>query len=449
MLTEAESSGNTKSTHELSNIQTFIKNPEGRLLIMKKFIAAMTIMLQATTASALSWDDVTQYASDTWDSMTDYVMSWFSPDNTTPSSVIVQVNDDTLPGNIASEWDKLTGNLNDALTLRDKQDTLPDSAWFGDDKISNAKKINELLDRAVVILSGGDAGNSRAEAVKLRAKISSLRAGLDRLRNERITAPESTYLFWRDTKSKIDARISQTENEIARTEAEMSAMTSKLSRELRSIGLELTDSQTDILLNSVTGEDILNNTVIFDNVKAVVTKLEELSQEETSTLEITKRYTGMYLVLNDLLIHTQEGLVKKMDSEYKPMLAEIIKESETLRRDALSKSKNRAYTSAQRDSFSQNAKSNATTIEAAKLYGKLLDSQRLLLMTSIKGLRLNRDLAENTYRTVRSSGELRRLIHSGLNAFDSITALSMPELKIFESGIMREEFDEINRRLKK
>ena len=157
----------------------------------------------------------------------------------------------------------------------------------------------------------------------------------------------------------------------------------------------------------------------------------------------------MYLVLNDLLIHTQEGLVYKMDKEYKPMLAEIVREAEGLRRQALSKSKSSAYTASQRKSFSQNAVANATTIEAAKLYGKLLDSQRSSLMASIKSLRLNRDLAENTYKTVRSSGELRRLIHSGLEAFDTITNLSMPELKIFESGAMREEFDEINRRLKK
>ena len=415
---------------------------------MRKIIALALIIFQANSASALSWDDVTQYASDTWDDMTNYVMSWFSPDNTTPSNNMVTV-DDSLPGNIAGKWDKLSDNLNEALTLRDKQETLPDSAWFGDDKKSNAQKINELLDKAVIILSGSDTGNSRAEAVKLRAKISGLRSELDRLRNERITAPESTYLFWRDTKSKIDAKISQTEKEIAQTESDMAAMTSRLSQELRNIGLELTDSQTDILLNSVTGEDILNNTVIFDNVKAVVTKLEELSQEETNTLEITKRYTGMYLVLNDLLIHTQEGLLRKMEKEYKPMLTEIIRESETLRRDALAKSRNSAYTSAQRNSFTQNAKSNAATIEAAKLYGRLLDSQRASVTGSIKSLRLNRDLAENTYRTVKSSGELRRLIHSGLEAFDAVNNLSMPELKIFESGIMRSEFDEINRRLKK
>ena len=414
---------------------------------MRKAAALILIMFQVSRADAFGWEDISRYATDTWDSITDYVVSWFSPDTTTPTKVTVK--DETLPANLADNWDKLTGELNDTLTLIDKHETLPESAWFGDDKVSNSRKINELLDRAVAILSGGDAGNTRAQAVKLRARISSLRAELDTLRNERITAPESTYLFWRSTKSKIDAKIAETENEISRTEAEIGAMTAKLSQELKNIGLELTDSQTDILINSVTGEDILQNTVIFDNVKAVVIKLEELSQEDTNTLEITKRYTGMYLVLNDLLIHTQEGLVYKMDKEYKPMLAEIIREAEGLRRQALSKSKSSVYTASQRKSFSQNAVANATTIEAAKLYGKLLDSQRSSLMASIKSLRLNRDLAENTYKTVRSSGELRRLIHSGLEAFDTITNLSMPELKIFESGAMREEFDEINRRLKK
>ena len=414
---------------------------------MRKAAALILIIFQVSRADAFGWEDISRYATDTWDSITDYVVSWFSPDTTTPTKVTVK--DETLPANLADNWDKLTGELNDTLTLIDKHETLPESAWFGDDKVSNSRKINELLDRAVAILSGGDAGNTRAQAVKLRARISSLRAELDTLRNERITAPESTYLFWRSTKSKIDAKIAETENEISRTEAEIGAMTAKLSQELKNIGLELTDSQTDILINSVTGEDILQNTVIFDNVKAVVIKLEELSQEDTNTLEITKRYTGMYLVLNDLLIHTQEGLVYKMDKEYKPMLAEIIREAEGLRRQALSKSKSSVYTASQRKSFSQNAVANATTIEAAKLYGKLLDSQRSSLMASIKSLRLNRDLAENTYKTVRSSGELRRLIHSGLEAFDTITNLSMPELKIFESGAMREEFDEINRRLKK
>ena len=103
----------------------------------------------------------------------------------------------------------------------------------------------------------------------------------------------------------------------------------------------------------------------------------------------------------------------------------------------------------QRESFIKNAESNALTVRVANLYVKLLDQQKAATLESIKSLKLNRDLAENTYKTVKSSGELRGLIHSGLSLFDTINALKMPELKIFESGAMRLEFEEINRRLKK
>ncbi|MBQ3457602.1 MAG: hypothetical protein IJG30_01445 [Synergistaceae bacterium] len=407
---------------------------------MKKKIAAAVSLsfFWVNAAFSFGWEDVTRYASDTWDSVTAYVMNWFESDEP-PSD------------NLEGKWNKLTGTLNDALTLRDKQETLPDSTWipFAEDKESNSRKINALLDRALEILAEGEAGSARSQAVTLRNRITSLRQELDEIRNQRIDAPERTYLFWRSTKSKIDTRISQLEAEISRSETELKSLHSNLSAELRKTGLELTDTQADILLNSVTGEDILQNTVIFENVKAVVTKLEELSQNDTNTLDITRRYTGVYLVLNDLLIHTQEELLNRINGEYKLKLKEIISESELLKKQALSKSNDKTYTSAQRKSFAQNAKSNATTIEAAKLYGELLDSQRLAIMDSISELKRNRDLAENTYRTVRSSGELRGLIHSGLNAFDAIGNLSMPELKIFENVEMRAEFDEINRRLRK
>ena len=396
---------------------------------MKKTIAVIILVLQASCAHAGLWDNVC-----------DYVSGWFTGSNVSHT--------DTLPDNIAGNWDKLTNTLDDALTLRDKQESLPNSAWFGEDKVSNAAKINALLDKALVILSDGNSDNARSQAVKLKARLTDLRSQLDTLRNKRINAPDKTYIFWHDTKSKIDAKISQIQQEISLVENNISTVNAKVVDELSQLGISLTEEQADILINSVTGEDIIHNTVIFENVKAVTATLEQLSRQDSNNHEIIRRYAGMYLVLNDILIHTQEQLVRTMDSDYRPKLADILKEAEALRKDALSRSNNRKYSSSQRKSFALNAKSNAATIQAAKLYGKLLDAQKLSLMNSIKSLRLNRDLAENTYNTVKSSGQLRGLIHSGLDTIDAVIKLSMPELNIFEGNTFRAEFDEINRRLK-
>ncbi len=410
----------------------------------KKFFAGLVLVFMLCGSAYAS--DWTSYFKINLDGVGEYISGLFGKEKKNNTA-----SDEILPQHLASDWDSLTGNLTDALKLRDKNDSLPKNSWlpFKEDQQSNAKKINAILDSAMKILVNGEAGDMRREAGELREKLSLQRIELDELRNKRINAPESSYAFWRMTKDKADKKISELEDEIKSGEQRLKDINENLASALKNIGLDLDGKQTEILLNSVTGDDLLKNTVIFSNVKSVVTKLEALSQNETNSLEITRRYTGMYLVLNDLLIHTQEELVRKIDGEYKPKLNLITAEAQTLKKEALSRSNQKAYSAEQRKSFAANAKSNEMTIQVANLYGKLLNSQRESTMTAIKNLKLNRDLAENTYRTVRSSGELRGLIHSGLSLFDALDGnLSMPELKIFESEVMRLEFEEINRRLK-
>ena len=365
------------------------------------------------------------------------------------ASSVFAASEDSLPSYLVEKWGSLTGTLSDALSLRDRQETLPASAWFGADRTSNARKIDELLDRALEILVQGQAGDLRRQALELRTEIPKLRLEADGLRNRRISAPESSRLPWVRTRAKIDERLSELDGEIADRERALAAVDAQLAEALRALGLQLDDRQIDVLLSSVTGDDLLQNAVVFANVRVVVEKLAELSREDRDNLEVNRRYSGLYLVLNDLLIHTREELVRKIDGEYKPRLGEIGKEAEALRREALAKASQTGYSDAQKKSFALNAESNAMTLRVAELYMQLLDSQRKGILDNLADLRRNRDLAENTYRTVRSSGDLRNLIRSGLELFDSIHALAMPEILPFENEAIRREFEEINKRLKR
>lgn len=416
----------------------------------------------------VDWDAVGDYATEKWKDASDYVGGLFNGKSKdvpakpeapakkeSPKKAEApakpEVPDNDLPSAVAEGWDKFTETLTDTLTLRDKQEKLPSKSWipFKETQSSNAKKINALLDTALGFLVKGDASEIRRAASQLRDAITRNKQELDNLRNKRITAPDESSLPWRLTKSAIDKKIAKLQDETAYCEEGLSGINATLAVALKEIGLSLNSSQVEILLNSVTGDDIMQNAIVFSNVKAVVEKLEELAQNDTNTLDITRRYTGMYLVLNDLLIHTQEELVRKIDEDYKPKLKGIITEADSLRKDALAKSTQSAYSKEQRKGFMANAQSNELTIQVAKLYTELLDAQRAGTMDSLKSLKLNRDLAENTYRTVRSSWELKGLIHTGLKVFEAVSTMKMPELKVFESGVMRLEFEEINRRLRK
>ncbi len=354
-----------------------------------------------------------------------------------------------FPDYLMSGWDRLSGTLLDALSLRDKQEILPESSFFGPDKTSNAQKIDKILSSALDILTQGKANEFRQRALDLKNEIPSLRLEADSLRNQRIGAPESSRLPWVKTRKKIDDRLVELDAEIMDKERALGELNGHLMQILKEMGVELDDRQVDVLLSSVTGDDLLQNAVVFANVKLVVVKLADLSREDKDSLELSRRYSGMYLVLNDLLIHTQEELIRKIDEDYKPRLLAIQKEAEILRRDAERKAAQKTYTEQQRKAFLVNAESNSLTMRVAGLYTQLLDSQRKSVADNLVGLRRNRDLAENTYKTVRSSGDLRTLIRDGLNLFDAMEALSMPEIQLFDNDAIRKEFNEINKRLKR
>ena len=354
-----------------------------------------------------------------------------------------------MPASLESSWGNLISTLTEALRLRDKHETLPDFAYFRADRASNARRINALLDQAVEILLQGEANDLRRQALNLRTDIPALQIERHDLRNRRVSAPESSRLPWAVTRSTIDERIAALDEKIREKERELSSINVKIAGELRKLGLELDDRQIDIFLTSITGDDLFQNTVIFANVKLVVEKLSVLSGEDRDNLEINRRYTGMYLVLNDLLIATQKSLIEKIDEDYKPRLAAIQAEAEKLRAEALELARQSQFHQSQQDAFRANAEANALTIRVAELYAELLLNQRENIMATLSELFRNRDLAENTYRTVRSTGDLRNLIHSGLELFDSIHTLSMPQFQPFENETIRREFEEINRRLRR
>ena len=76
------------------------------------------------------------------------------PRGVDPGFVLASL-DASLPDCLAEGWGSLTNSLTEALRLRDEREKLPDSAWFGEDKSSNARKINKLLDAALEVLTQG------------------------------------------------------------------------------------------------------------------------------------------------------------------------------------------------------------------------------------------------------------------------------------------------------
>ena len=96
-----------------------------------------------------------------------------------------------------------------------------------------------------------------------------------------------------------------------------------------------------------------------------------------------------------------------------------------------------------------NIVSNQLTYDAAILYKDGLKEQRRQMLEANAACKKNILTAENTYKTVALSKDLADLMSVSRRAFDSITGLSIPDLRPFQNERMRDAFSEITRELRK
>ncbi len=352
-----------------------------------------------------------------------------------------------LPKGVASKWKTLTEKLADATTLRDKYTRLPETAFLGADQKKTGDKITKLLRGAQEILLSADAMKlvDRAETIKRR--LPELNHEIEELRNKRISAPESSHNPFKKTVDDVDSKIAKNEKDIARLEAELAEIHKTIAAELRSWGMQLTDEQAEVLFSTVVGDSILRNSVIFENVKGVTQQLAQLMTQNKNDTGTARKYYGMYITLIDVLLYTQHQFIEKIDAEWLPQVKKISDGATASLNEAKAALNRKDFTKEQRAIFSSNVASNELTVKAAAQYSKLLKQQKQSVQKCIVDLERDREVADNTYSTVQHISDMDAVVHSGLELFDVLSSMQMPDLVPFDNSSVRKEFEQITHRL--
>jgi hypothetical protein len=360
----------------------------------------------------------------------------------------------------AELWEKMLPKLRAALKLKDKRDTLPDSSLFGDDKKSNQKEINELLDEAVGILVISDTQSYRRQIDSLEKDIQESRKKIVEYEEKRISASSDkpAWKAWETSKEDYDNKIKDQSERIAKREAEIEKVKEELREELRVLGLDVNSEQVDFLLSTIVGENVVQVIVAFENVKALTLQLEQLMVQSGESIETARRYYGMYTVLLEILDRMYYQILQDIDHKYIPQivggknekgknLVGIIPKTEKLTRET-NRLLQKDDSARNRDVLSANLRAQSLTLEAAKLYRRYLEEQRVDLAMAKKKLAPDLAAARNTYETVKVSSELIAMMKSGQNLFDTLKSLQIPELRVFENLEMKKEFQKLTVQMK-
>lgn len=339
-------------------------------------------------------------------------------------------------------WQDVTPKLEQALAHEEIHDSLPEDAWFGPDQTSNQASINELLDQAVAVLAAPGGKDYRAEIRALERAVGDAGTRIADLRRQRVTAPESA--LWSETTADIDDEIADWRERIAELRGEIDALKHAFAEELRGIGLDISDEQLEFLLSTVIGEDIIALGVAFDSVKAVTAQLEQLLVDSGEDLLAARRYYGMYALLLGALGRLHDTLL----GEVRRYLGEIDRIEERAG-SLLQQSRDLSRASERhRRTLAANIEAQKLTLQTAKLYRDYLTRQARGVAQSRQRLAQDIAVAQNTYETVKVSGDLVRMVHSGQTMLETLLSREAPVMFTFQNLEMKREFEKLTLKLR-
>ena len=393
---------------------------------------------------ALAAEDGTQAAGSTWEQTRDMAADWWRGSRDLAGRAMRDAK--SLMGeqeDFAQVWEHTVPTLEDALRLEDRQGTLPEKAWIGEDQRSNRAEIDALLDEAVAILTASPALKYRERIQRLQEEIQASRAAIADYRQRRISAPRESAV--KKTTEDYDDLIAAREKDIAAAEGKIAALKRQLGQELRGIGLEVSDEQLELLLSTVVGDNMVDLGVVFDNVKAITLQLGALVEQSGEDLQSARRYYGLYVVLLKALSRMHAQIEGAIGERYVPQIDDIIGQAQKLAEETqrlLEESPGR------RDLLSANLQAQQLTIQTAGVYRQYLLDQSHQVEQARKELDKDIAAAWNTYETVRVSGELVGLVRSSQQLLDGLMNREVPALRPFENLEMQREIEQLTRRLR-
>ena len=193
---------------------------------------------------------------------------------------------------------------------------------FTETKEDREKKIRDLLDSALGIVTDVPVVDVQKKIEGLRKNIRELDDRIVKLREKQIGAPKDGMLpgLVTDTVDSLGKDIDESKKKIELNRDEIGKAKSEVADALDKAGIKMEPAQVDLLLDSVLSGDLVRLVAIFNSAKLIDGQLGKLMIASGENIGAARKYFAMHAALFALLVHSQDQLIAKIDQQYLPKL---------------------------------------------------------------------------------------------------------------------------------
>jgi len=339
-------------------------------------------------------------------------------------------------------------NRSEARKLPSDNDFILKPIWT-ETKEDRERRVRDLLDAVLGIVADAPVVELQKKIEGLRKNIRDLDERVVRLREKQLVAPKDGVLpgILSETVDSLGKDIDDTKKRIALNRDEIGKTKAEVHAALKTVGIQLTAEQVDLLLDGVLSGDLVRLVAVFNSAKVIDAQLGKLLAASGENIGAARKYFAMHAALFALLVHAQDSLIGKIDKQYLPKLSAIevdiraarVKTAELLRAE------NRDD---QKRALEGNRESQRLAEDAAKGYRRYLLQQREQVAKARQRTTHDLRIADNTFETVEVSYQLRNLMRDASASFEAIQKLEAPTFdQIFKNEELRREFENLTRKL--
>lgn len=358
-----------------------------------------------------------------------------------------------LDPEVSKTWDKAESVVEDIVETRSSNDFNS----VNDMRDAQVRRLANLLDEAVSILSASPAREERKKLMEIHERIGQKQSDISNLRFMMASAPEdqgdimklvlSQVGIGKKTKADYQNDINDLNKDIEDLRKEEAEVRVVFAKNLEKMGIHLTDGQLEGLLSMATADDIVDMQAVFDNMKAINNELLAATIRSDESIEVAQRYYGIYTVMLEIAMYMHDDFIDRVDNEYLAKITEIETNASSLKKEA--QKMVRSETDSNLKAVLQNnVKAQDLTVEAAGIYRKRLNEQRSKVVEAAHKVRRQHQVAVNTYKTVTLSADLVTMMRGTGKTFEALMTLEIPALRPFESMELQNEFDRITNEIK-
>jgi hypothetical protein len=311
------------------------------------------------------------------------------------------------------------------------------------------RRVRDLLDAALGIVTDVPIVEVQRRIEERRRQIRDIEDRIVRLKEKQLSAPKDALLpgVLSDTVDSLGREIDDNGKRIAANRAEIEAAKAEIAAALTKSGITLSPDQVDLLLDSVLSGDLVRLVAVFNSAKLVDQQLSRMMGAAGDNINAARKYFAMHAALFAMLVHAQDSLIGKIDTNYLPKLEAITSDVAAARAKSieLMKAENRPD---QVRALEANREAQKLSEATAKGYRRYLLQQREQIAAARRRAVHDLKIADNTYETVEASFQLRNLMRDSSASFEAIQKLEAPTFdQIFKNEELRREFENLTRKL--